>query len=373
MTKRLLKAHYELAVVLLLGLFSPVLARADDSAVMGVGGALRPMQEHPSIRMVTERVVIDMDTAKAEVDCLFHFKNEGPATTVRMGFPESGGGDVDVDNPEGFTYFNTWVDGRRVPARIEGMEKGPAEWSRWRVKSVKFASGQTRLVRVRYSAPLGNSVGGNCGFSYRLDTGASWKGPIGRVDIIARLRNFPKYWTVTGGPAGFRRYPSGFSWHWENLEPGAKLAAGKPAPKEVSIGFIYGYYNIIFNGKPINPFRLTSTPAELRGVRLWASINEFAEWVKGGTDYHDGALRASFTCGGHTIMMQANRHQVLLDGKPAQLQSAPRLRQADPGSGADFFVPVSEIVRLLGGTAHLDKKSGTTYLTLPESKKGNKQ
>jgi hypothetical protein len=92
-------------LVLLLLAITPRPVRADDGAVLGEGGAMAPMREHPSIRMVSERVVADLTLEGPDVvDCVFRFRNEGPATTVRMGFPESSGGtDVDARHPYGFS------------------------------------------------------------------------------------------------------------------------------------------------------------------------------------------------------------------------------------------------------------------------------
>jgi hypothetical protein len=109
---------------LLFSLLFTAAAVANDAYFDGVGGAMGALPEHPTIRMVAKKVTADIWQNRAEVDCRFTFHNAGPATTVRMGFPEEGSGDVDPNNPRGFTHFATWVDGRRVPARIAELKKG---------------------------------------------------------------------------------------------------------------------------------------------------------------------------------------------------------------------------------------------------------
>ncbi len=69
----------------------------------------------------------------------------------------------------------------------------PTHDRRWRVKSVPFAAHQTRVVRDEYVAALSypsmvsRSPEDARWFTYILDTGASWKGPIGRERVTIDL------------------------------------------------------------------------------------------------------------------------------------------------------------------------------------------
>ena len=210
-------------ILFVLTLLVSAAAFADDGAVQGVGGAIRAMKEHPSVLMETMAVAIQVNPEReARVDCHFVFRNTGPATTVRMGFPESAQGyGTDVRHPRGFTSFATWVDGRRVQAKIEGFkaEREIGLWSRWRVKAVRFATGQTRRVRVQYTAPLGQVSDGSRFFNYRIGTGGSWKGPIG----YARLRVYPQYqphkWKLGADERHRALTESPFTWTAAALDP----------------------------------------------------------------------------------------------------------------------------------------------------------
>jgi len=153
-----MKARLLVSPVALL-LLSLAPACANDTAIWGVGGAIRPMQEHPSIAMekMDLRIHIYRETGRAECHYVFH--NTGSATTVRMGFPETVG-PVRKGRRIGFLRFSTTVDGRPVPARIEGgLVEGPVHTSRWRVKTVRFEAGQRRRVGVSYTSALGITLG----------------------------------------------------------------------------------------------------------------------------------------------------------------------------------------------------------------------
>jgi hypothetical protein len=65
-----------------------IAAWADDGSVETVGGAVRLMKDHGSIRMVSEVVRARVSPEKIEVDCIFVMRNEGSADTVLVGFPD---------------------------------------------------------------------------------------------------------------------------------------------------------------------------------------------------------------------------------------------------------------------------------------------
>src|SRR5439155_18164563 len=88
-------------------------AAADDGSVWTVGGAVRLMKNHGSVRMVSETVRARVSTEVIEVDCVFTMKNEGTADTVLVGFP-----DGPIDEP-GISSFHSWVDGVAMKCRRE--------------------------------------------------------------------------------------------------------------------------------------------------------------------------------------------------------------------------------------------------------------
>src|SRR5690606_38790314 len=168
-------------------LFASTRACANDSAISGTSGTpgnLKATQlagEHKTIRMVREQIVMTLGRSEYVTDAHFVFRNDGPATTVKMGFPEGAGGDSDFANLKkktSFKEFKAWVDGREIKAMRMIADANEDDFTLdalW-VKTVPFQRGQTRNVRVRYRSPLGTSTDGD--FVFYDFTGGNWKGKV---------------------------------------------------------------------------------------------------------------------------------------------------------------------------------------------------
>jgi hypothetical protein len=217
----------------LIGLFlltvsSIALTYADDGYVENLGGSVYLMKGHSTIRMVSEEV--HMKALTAEVTADFVFRNEGKATKVLMGFPEG----RPAVGKSIFSFYKTWVDGKPVKARILPNHVVNYKYGiaiNWRVKEVPFARGQTRRVRVQYkSTPFTFYANGEddevevspyplASHMYVLQTGASWKGTIGRVRVICDLTGIDEQMFVGAGPDPTRESPRQLVWEYRNLEP----------------------------------------------------------------------------------------------------------------------------------------------------------
>lgn len=171
-------------------------ARANDGGIAW-GGSPSLLKSHPSVSMQSELVQITIGEDNVLVDCRFVFQNHGPATSVRMGFPDEGSGDdnADEDGSQGrqgkpmsnFKWFKSWVDG--APAKTE-LVLGPDPGQSWHAKTVSFAPNAKRVVRDQYSVPVGSQIARDGVYwqaAYTLRTGSSWKGPIGRSEIVVRF------------------------------------------------------------------------------------------------------------------------------------------------------------------------------------------
>ena len=182
---------------LALALWFGTAVQANDSAISGVSGTpgnLKAVQltgEHKSVRMVREEIVMTIGRDDYLAEAHFVFRNEGPATTVRMGFPESSGGDSDfaeLKKKTPFKEFKTWVDGREFAAQRMVSESNPDDFqfeAFW-VKSVPFKRGQTRDVRVRYRSPLGTSTADS--FVAYSFTGGNWKGKVDESVLLLKFQ-----------------------------------------------------------------------------------------------------------------------------------------------------------------------------------------
>lgn len=361
------RRRLSLAIAFFLCLVIVTAAAANDAAIEAYGGTIRPMKQHRSIRMLAERVEVDLSPDRVEVNCLFIFKNLGPATTVQMGFPEFG---YNTGNPIGFTRFATWVDGRLVPARRVGSMKmyNDGDVRRWRVKTVSFRAKQTRVVRVRYTAMLGEVSDGTRFFQYDLDTGASWKGTIGKAEVTVRLHRFEDYWPVrVADPAAHYRRGNRMIWRWRNLEP------SRAKNGFVFIEFLPGYNNIVADGERVSNYMLgtpdtflngrpgvsMSTYSYLIGKEAWISAASFALMAHGEVGWEARSRRATLYLGTQALQLRPGSRRVLLAGKPLRLKHPPRIIHGR------LFVPARELVVLLGGKAWFDKKTKTTHLILP--------
>jgi hypothetical protein len=223
-----------LALVLGAAALAPSLSLADDGfAQVFSGSASLQKGKHPAISMSSETVRIALGAQSYAVDATFWFYNDGPSTTVAVGFPWRGRADGVRDaalslDASGPSDFRTWVDGVEFPVRdmpeavtvdgkptpyqsarqlaeaskdedhIEGVEE-----RRWLVKETPFKAKRTTVVRVSYTAVF-DAGNNSLNAAYIYGTGGSWKGPIGRVDFIieasstawARSISLDERWSV---------------------------------------------------------------------------------------------------------------------------------------------------------------------------------
>jgi hypothetical protein len=328
----LIPAYLALALLCALGL-------ADDTAVYGKGGAIMPMVEHPSIVMDEMVVQAHVSEKTTRVDCDFLFRNTGPATTVRMGFPESGN---HLGGTDGFASFETWVDDEPYEVSVEGLARDPSGgWRRWRVKTVEFAANQTRRVRVRYAvATARDSVGGRL-FSYAFGTGGSWKGPIGRAQITVELEGRFSVRTKGGlTPAAMNL----FWWEATDLEPPESDSVGlylMPPNLRVEVsGLERGYPSLI----------------DSNGIS-WAPVTEVAKWL--GAEVTATPASASVTYGALTLEIFADTTEAKLGEELVSLPTAPVSRD-----GA-LQVPIAAVVRALGATISYEAALRAILISLP--------
>jgi hypothetical protein len=168
--------------LLLLILFAA--AAAADDGWIGSGGAPKLMRGHPTISMAREVVNIEIGRSRTVVDAHFWFRNDGPSTTTRVGFPDQ---ESDPETRPVLQNFQSWVAGRKVATKFVHTPDG-----NWHVKTVRFPARSTIHVQSSYVVKTGmGRIGPAPRFAsyahYVLHTGASWKGPIGEVIVNIRF------------------------------------------------------------------------------------------------------------------------------------------------------------------------------------------
>jgi hypothetical protein len=170
---------------------------ANDSAFSGVSGTPKPLKgEHRFIAMQSEKVLICASSSTYDTVVDFVFRNDGGATSVQMGFPESSYGDVAAVKKSTFLSFDTYVDGRKVAAQriVTSGSDGEGGVEAYWLKTVTFARHQTRRVRVAYRSPMGGNTdwGSHNALVYAF-TGKNWKGLVDRSDLEVRVAK-PGLW-----------------------------------------------------------------------------------------------------------------------------------------------------------------------------------
>jgi hypothetical protein len=189
-------------------------AYADDAAIIHVGGTIRPMDEHPSIRLVAEHVHARIYKKHSVFECIFFLRNDGPETIVDIGFPNHGDTeDFDLR----FEYFESFVNGRKVEIQIlEDPQKSP---SIWYCKKVGFGEGELKAIRNVYKGRNSFNTIKDTWVAYVLHTGGSWAGTIGSASIVFSFEEFgtDKLWKIE--PSGYEADENEIRWTLTDYEP----------------------------------------------------------------------------------------------------------------------------------------------------------
>lgn len=228
-----------LCSVLTLCSVSVMTAWADDGTVGPSGKGIIPLQ-NDQVEMVAERVDIYPFHRWAYIEASFTLHNTGPATEILVGFPEE---EYYPEHPEGRGQrpgtrdFTTEVDGSSLPTTYqpaappsEPKRQGPYRTVGWHTFALSFGEGQTREVKHSYFLQPSYSSNGAQIVRYLLQTGATWKGTIGRADIVVHpsggytLDDFipwrgPGYTTWSDGKTDHVVEDGAIAWHLRDFEP----------------------------------------------------------------------------------------------------------------------------------------------------------
>lgn len=226
-------------LVIALLLVAPMV-RADDGGI-SFGGSPHLLNGHATVAMKDEVVKMDVGKDVIKVDCKFVFHNDGPACTVRVGFPDEGQGSAEPYQGEPvpksnvkatFLTYDSWVDGKKVPTELVATNDRSLYWH---AKKVNFKANSDCVIRDVYTLPPGAQVTNENGLyqqtSYVLHTGASWHGPIGRAEIIVTFAP-----DVVAAPIQLRAKNSlpdkdFYKLKWSTLPKGTIIYEGLSVPK----------------------------------------------------------------------------------------------------------------------------------------------
>lgn len=374
-------------------------ASANDAAFSGWGGSMKPMKgEHPAVQMVREWVTIDLYGYQPVVDCTFIFHNHGPAATVTMGFPESGGGDGSDRGVEhtDFDSFATWVDGLPVRTVRKLTEHDDEEYTAYFVKQVHFNAGQTRRVRVHYEGGGGASSSGDHNVGYDF-TGGNWRGVVEESLLTLNLHGPGTYWIdrtpdpdakrVAANEPVVTRRGNSFIYRWGpwQAQRGFGLNYGfrcpnwlssYDGPQPESLHFVAAHHCEIVkigSGSPqatlLDPM-VCRTEAYLDHGVAMVDLGRLCEWPLYRLSGHNARVvprtvgaKTSIVAGRHRFEWRRGSRVMLHNGRRITLPVAPRY------VGDRVLVPLAALLKPLGAWAQIDASHMIKY-HLPGAKRG---
>ena len=250
-------------------------------------------------------------------------------------------------DPQGFTSFGTWVDGKLVEAHIEGFQHGPAGWQRWRVKTVRFEAAQVRHVRVSYTMAMGRDIMRNRFFEYRLGTGRSWKGNIGRATVRLRLEYNPMHWKVKPD-AGFRQITDSIlEWRQQDFEPQLGTALG--------VRFEAIPVEVVWDGESRNPFHFIY-PEFYRG-HFWVPVTSLQ--YSNGAEITVKPLDVTVRRGSTFLRLRSGQPWIDSDKALIRLAEPPFMEHGQ------LYVPLAAVYRALGADVSYDARSRRVTIKRP--------
>lgn len=207
-------------------------------------------EEVEKIRMLDEKLTVDLGEKEARVEIRYLMKNETDGKVkVRFGFPVEELFDNDMMNEGGDTDpetskksdgklkyckdYEITVGGKKIEAKWKGEEKAGDDKrfkgiAGWLVSELSFAPGEEKAVRIAFRSGYpeeewsvsDDSFTGASIFKYRLSTAACWAGTIGTGRIVLRPAGIQADQLKVLKPVNrFKKEGKDWVWSFENLEP----------------------------------------------------------------------------------------------------------------------------------------------------------
>jgi len=206
-------------------------------------------EEVEKIRMLDEKLTVDLGEKEAGVEIRYLMKNETEGKVkVRFGFPVeelfdndmNEGGDADPETSRKtdgkLKYckdYKITAGGKEIAAKWQGEEKEGDDKrfkgiGGWLVSELSFAPGEEKAVRIAFRSSYpeeewsvsDDSSKGASLFKYRLSTAACWAGTIGTGRVVLRPAGIPAVDLKVLKPVNrFKKEGNDWVWNFENLEP----------------------------------------------------------------------------------------------------------------------------------------------------------
>ena len=188
-------------------------------------------KDQTSIRMESEKVIIDLYNDSSVVKCFFNMKNLGEQEKLQIGFPDMSfhyfrqKSELDEAN-----RFQVKVNGKIVDFDLSDSLRYNEEYQKkvksyqikeeWYLWESEFQQGESKTIEVQYSLPSGLLYKTNERFfTYLLSTGANWKGTIGKAEIIVNLKDIEMDSIISQQPNNCDISNNQLTWTFFDFEP----------------------------------------------------------------------------------------------------------------------------------------------------------
>lgn len=274
--------RYSFVTITLILIFQNLNLLADIRPVLIQAKTIYPGSE-TSVRMESERVIIDLYNDSSVVKCTFIMRNPGEREKLQIGFPEMNFYHYRlISESEKLKRFKVKENGNEVKFYLSDSLKNNAELQRkidtyqiihdWYLWDGEFQKGESKTIEVQYSLPYGMLYKTNERFfTYLLSTGADWKGTIGKAEIIVNLKDIETDSILSIQPGNFEISNKQLTWTFSDFEPttnddikihynsGIAVHSGKKPIPPV----------FIVDGKTVNEFDLKSIdPNDIAGIEV---------------------------------------------------------------------------------------------------------
>ena len=221
---------------------SPLICFADSASIGGQGNTVKILNNN-EIQMVDEvikMVVKEKEMGEeikytndiTEVDVIYTFKNTtDKSVSVRMGFPEKRE-ENDLNN--GLKNFLTYDEnGNAINVVFRDSKEALTEGVNWYIYNIDFSPYEKKKIQNKYW--IINSSYTRYWFNYILETGASWKGNIEKIDIEIKFEDGKLIYDIN------RIEPSGYVFNEKNNSIEWRLSGIEPT-KDHNIRIDYGSF-----------------------------------------------------------------------------------------------------------------------------------
>lgn len=214
-----------IAIFTAICIFNILPVYANDRGIEGIGGSLRVISgEHKDISMIKENIFMDINEKNYSVKVDFTFKNfSKKSVKVKMGFPESGHGDVDLEKMRtnaGFLSFTSKINNKPAKVSRQIVSNSEGSYRAYWVKEVSFKPLEELQIQVKYLSKVGNIALPGIFTEYEF-TGGNWKGKVKDSNFIAKF-NLPKSYQVFydefGTPRDVIKQGNNLTFHRKNWE-----------------------------------------------------------------------------------------------------------------------------------------------------------